>query len=85
IFDFACRGRALNPEHILLSNLRHIHALRDARGLLEESDRMLRGDSSLELITQDLKDACAYLDNILGKDFSAELLDKIFADFCIGK
>jgi len=85
IFDFACRGRALNPEHILLSNLRHIHALRDARGLLEEADRMLRGDSSLELITQDLKDACVYLDNILGKDFSAELLDKIFADFCIGK
>jgi tRNA modification GTPase len=39
----------------------------------------------LELIAQGFKDALMHLDDILGKSFSEDLLDKIFSEFCIGK
>jgi tRNA modification GTPase len=39
----------------------------------------------VELAAQGLKDALGYLDELLGKKFAEDLLDKIFNEFCIGK
>lgn len=85
IYDFVYQGKLPGPELILVSNLRHIQALRDAQKLVIQSRVILADKLSIEFITQNLKDACVYLDKILGKDFSADLLDIIFRDFCIGK
>jgi tRNA modification GTPase len=85
LYDFVYQGKLPSPEFILVSNLRHIQALRDAQKLVGQA-RVILGDKlPIEFITQNLKDACVYLDKILGKDFSADLLDRIFMDFCIGK
>ena len=70
---------------MLVSNLRHIHALHDAQKLVGQARVLLDDKLSIEFITQNLKDACVYLDKILGTSFSEDLLDKIFMDFCIGK
>ncbi|MDP3042231.1 MAG: tRNA uridine-5-carboxymethylaminomethyl(34) synthesis GTPase MnmE [Candidatus Omnitrophota bacterium] len=85
LYDFVYQGKLPSPEFILVSNLRHIHALRDAQKLVGEARVILADKLSIEFITQNLKDACVYLDKILGKNFSADLLDRIFTDFCIGK
>ena len=85
LYDFVYQGKLPDSELMLVSNLRHIQALRDARKLVGEAKASLAGKLSIELIAQNLKDACVYLDNILGKNFSADLLDRIFTDFCIGK
>jgi len=85
IYDFVYQGKLLNPELILVSNLRHIQALADAQKLIGQARVLLADNSSVEFTAQNLKDACVYLDALLGKDFSADLLDKIFMDFCIGK
>jgi len=83
--DFVYQGQLPNPEFMLVSNLRHIHALREAQKFIVQARGLLTEQLPIELITQDLKDACVYLDKILGKNFSADLLDRIFANFCIGK
>jgi tRNA modification GTPase len=85
IYDFVYQGKQPLPELMLVSNLRHIQALRQAKQLLEEARGYLAEKLSPEFTTQNLRDACLYLDKILGKNFSVDLLDKIFADFCIGK
>ena len=85
IYDFVYQGKLSSHEFILVSNLRHIHALRDAQKLVGEARGNLADKLSLEFITQNLKDACVYLDKLLGKNLSADLLDRIFTDFCIGK
>ncbi|MCX5699535.1 MAG: tRNA uridine-5-carboxymethylaminomethyl(34) synthesis GTPase MnmE [Candidatus Omnitrophica bacterium] len=85
LYDFVYQGKLPSPEFMLVSNLRHIHALRDARKLVGEARVSLADKLPIEFIAQNLKDACVYLDKILGKSFSEDLLDKIFADFCIGK
>ena len=44
------------------------------------------GDSmSLDILSMELEDIVRHLGSILGKDIDAAVLDRIFADFCIGK
>ena len=85
LYDLVYQGKLYSPEFTLVSNLRHIQALKDAQKLVSQAQVALTDKLSLEFITQNLKDACVYLDEILGKNFSEDLLEKIFTDFCIGK
>lgn len=85
LYDFVYQGKLPSPEFTLVSNLRHIHALWGAQKLVSEARVSLTNKLSIEFITQNLRDACVYLDKILGKNFSLDLLDRIFMDFCIGK
>jgi len=82
---FVYKGKLQAPEFALVSNLRHIHALKDARKLIEQAKAALTDKLPLEFIAQNIKDACVYLDKILGRSFPEDLLERIFADFCIGK
>jgi tRNA modification GTPase len=78
-------GKVKSSEPLLVSNLRHIEAIKEAQKLVAEAADSLDNKLSLEFAAQEIKDALAHLDDILGKRFSEDLLDKIFADFCIGK
>jgi tRNA modification GTPase len=59
--------------------------LRQARKLVAEASISLDNKLSSEFIAQDIKDALICIDELLGKKFSEDLLDKIFSEFCIGK
>lgn len=83
--DLVYKGKLYSPEFALVSNLRHERGLKDARKLIHEAEVALRDKLPPEFIAQNLKDACVYLDKILGRSFSKDLLEKIFTDFCIGK
>jgi tRNA modification GTPase len=83
--EFVYQGKLLSPEFTLVSNLRHVSALKDAEKLLNHAAGVFAEKLPLEFFAQDLKDACAYFDKILGRDLPSDLLDRIFADFCIGK
>jgi len=87
IADLVYRGGIRSPEPVLVSKLRHIESIRKAQKLIAEAVDSVDNNNKLsqEFIAQDIKDALVYLDNILGKKFSEELLDKIFSEFCIGK
>lgn len=63
---------------------RHIAALKRARDSLKE---VLDGyeDLSSDCILVDLEDAAAALYEIQGKDVSAEVVDRVFERFCLGK
>ncbi len=85
VVNLVYKGHLVKQESVLVSNLRHIQALKKAKNLIAEGCVSMDNKLSSEFIAQDIKDALGYLDDILGKRFSEELLDKIFADFCIGK
>jgi tRNA modification GTPase len=85
IVNLVHAGRVSNPESVLVSNLRHIEALKKAEKLIAQAIDSLDNRLSLEFICQDVKDTLSYLDMVLGKNFSEDLLDKIFSGFCIGK
>ncbi len=78
-------GRAVCCESAWLSNRRHIEKMRQAQKFIEEALNSLDNRMPCECIAQDLKYAAGCMDAILGADFSHDLLDKIFSEFCIGK
>lgn len=79
------KGEANLNEPVMVSNFRHIRALAEAQKLIAEAAKSLDNKLSAEFIAQDVKDALARIDELLGKKFSEDLLEKIFSDFCIGK
>ena len=85
IANLVYNGRVSSSESILVSNLRHIEVIKRAQKLIAQAIDSLDNKLSLEFIAQDIKDALLYLDDILGKRFSEDLLNKIFSEFCIGK
>jgi len=85
IASLVYEGKINSSEPAIISNLRHIEALNAAQKLVAQAVHSLDNKLPLEFIAQDLKDALAHLDSLLGKKFSEDLLDKIFSEFCIGK
>jgi tRNA modification GTPase len=85
IADLVYNGKIKSQESAIMSNLRQITVLRKAQKLIAEALNSLDNKLSLEFIAQDMKEALGHLDDILGKRFSEDLLDKIFNEFCIGK
>jgi tRNA modification GTPase len=65
--------------------LRQIQSLRQAEILIAQALASLDNRLTPELVCQDIRDALGSLDELLGRKFSEELLDKIFSEFCIGK
>ncbi|MDD4894198.1 MAG: tRNA uridine-5-carboxymethylaminomethyl(34) synthesis GTPase MnmE [Candidatus Omnitrophica bacterium] len=85
IADLVYNGKINRSEPAIVSNLRHIEAVKKAQKLIAQSIYSLDNKLSAEFIAQDIKDALNNLDDILGKNSSEDLLDKIFSGFCIGK
>jgi len=78
-------GKVRQSESMMVGNLRHIESIKKVQKLIAEALNSLDNRLSLEFIAQDIKEALGYFDEILGKRFSQDLLDKIFSEFCIGK
>ena len=85
IVDLVYKGRLISRESFMVSNIRHISALKRAGKFIFAAGKSLEKKLSLEFAAQDVLDALGEIDGILGKKFSEGLLDKIFSEFCIGK
>lgn len=64
----------------LISHDRQLRALRDARDAIGDVD-----DLPAELLAEQIRQAAASLDRLLGRIGAEEYLDEIFTSFCIGK
>lgn len=85
IVEMIHKGELIIHESVYISNNRHIQELKKAQKLVAESIESFSDTLSIEFIAQNLKDSISYVDDLLGKNFSEDLLDKIFNQFCIGK
>lgn len=72
-------------EGVLVSNMRHIEALKAARASLDSGAASLQKGLSLEFAALDVKKALDALGALTGEVFSEDLLDVIFSKFCVGK
>lgn len=78
-------GKTISTNGVLISNVRHIQSLKECEVILEKAQVSMDQEIPFELICEDLKIAVNCLDRITGRNIDADLLDKIFAEFCIGK
>ncbi len=64
-----------------LTNARHLSALSDALTCVESA----RAAHELDCAATDIRAALHHLGLITGREADAELIDRIFSDFCVGK
>ncbi|MBX5456769.1 MAG: tRNA uridine-5-carboxymethylaminomethyl(34) synthesis GTPase MnmE [Thermogemmatispora sp.] len=85
IANLVLAGRALQGDSVLVTNLRHQEALRLASQHLQAALATLEQGLPLDFVSIDLQAACHALGEITGETASADLLERIFSEFCIGK
>ena len=80
-------GWRANPagEGLFMARHRHLLALAESHGHLEAAAEMVKSETQLELLAEELRLSQRALSSITG-EFSADaLLGEIFSQFCIGK
>lgn len=68
-----------------LTNARQISLAKQAYKSLEEAEKSLKEDMPIDMIEIDLKECFDTLGEIIGETYSEEILDHLFANFCVGK
>ncbi len=72
-------------SELILCNTRQIASLNETLECISNAMTLLTNNLTLDVICIEIRDAIHQLSNILGEDFTEELLDGIFSKFCIGK
>jgi tRNA modification GTPase len=78
-------GQQPPREGPMVTRLRQWEALQHARQCLLQAQDALEQRLSGEFIAVDLREALEWLGEIVGLNYTEDLLDKIFSEFCIGK
>lgn len=72
-------------DYNYLSNARQIALVKRALESIENAMESAKNEVPLEMIAQDISDAYSILGEIIGSTYKDELLDELFAKFCLGK
>ena len=71
-------------ENIIVSE-RHKELLMNAYNMLIKAKEEINIDMPIDMISLNIKEAGKYLGQIIGKDISVDVSNKVFEKFCIGK
>ena len=72
-------------DYTYLANERQLTLAKKALKNLEDAKVSLESDEPVDIIEIDLKEVFDILGSITGESYSDELLDELFANFCVGK
>ena len=78
-------GEIAAENRAIITNIRHKEALTNANASILRAIDALKSDVPYDLLSIDVLDCAAHLGEITGKTVSEEVVDKIFARFCLGK
>jgi len=81
----AALGGGETPDDVLVSNTRHIEALRRVIERLEASDRLLQEGVDPTLVAVEVAESQEALGEITGATTAEDILERIFERFCVGK
>lgn len=76
---------AVRKADPIVSNVRHISLLKQVRQNLENALESMTVGMSVDIVAIDLKDALDNLRKITGQSLGDDIIDQIFAQFCLGK
>ncbi|MEM7175035.1 MAG: tRNA uridine-5-carboxymethylaminomethyl(34) synthesis GTPase MnmE [Chlamydiota bacterium] len=79
------QGNAPSKEEVILSSERHFRALTAATKAVNQVRLGLKNQLSPEFLAADLRFALTELGTIIGVNVTEDLLNRIFAKFCVGK
>ncbi|MCL6638572.1 MAG: tRNA uridine-5-carboxymethylaminomethyl(34) synthesis GTPase MnmE [Firmicutes bacterium] len=78
-------GGVAAEEEVLITNVRHKNALEKALRRLTEAREGIMAGVPVDIAAIDIRGAWQALGEITGKNLTGDIIERIFADFCIGK
>ena len=84
LLDYTNREE-LTEGNVIVTNLRHVEALKSALQSLQSAHKALKEGISTDLVAEDLRMCLNSLGEIVGEVTNDEILGNIFAHFCVGK
>ncbi|MGM0471156.1 MAG: tRNA uridine-5-carboxymethylaminomethyl(34) synthesis GTPase MnmE [Bacillota bacterium] len=85
ISDLVLDGKVQSNDQTLVTNLRHKQALEAAYESIKRVEQTISQGLPADFATIDLKEALEELGKITGDTVDEDIIDRIFADFCLGK
>ena len=85
IIDEVLDEKFKTDEDIMLTRVRHKNALKEACKALEKVNETLKKGLPHDFLTIDLKKCLDNLGKITGETIDEDIVERIFADFCLGK
>jgi tRNA modification GTPase len=85
IVEMVYGGQVSAGDTGLVSNIRHKNLLESAINSANITIETIKDNLPLELISVDLKDCWDLLGQVTGDTIAEDIIDQIFANFCIGK
>ena len=68
-----------------LTNARSIALLNETLKLVSDAKRSIENNIPIDMVEIDIKEAWTKLGEIIGQNYSEELIDQLFSQFCLGK
>ena len=80
------QGGSVQASHeAMLSNVRHITLMEQAKVSLDQSILAIDSGMPIDLIVTDIRDAWELLGDITGESLRESMVDELFKRFCLGK
>lgn len=83
--DLVYGGEIVQKESMMVNNVRHIELLQQAVKSLTDALHMSEIREALDFIEVDVKNAYERLGEIIGETVSDNIINEVFARFCLGK
>ena len=83
--DLVYGGEIVQKESMMVNNVRHIELLEQAVKSLTDALHMSERREALDFIEVDVKNAYERLGEIIGETVSYDIINEVFARFCLGK
>ena len=78
-------GEITQSESMMVNNVRHINLLTDSFNSLEDALQMAVNREALDFIEIDVKNAYELTGEIIGESVNDDIINEVFARFCLGK
>lgn len=78
-------GEITQSESMMVNNVRHINLLTESRNSLEDALHMAANREALDFIEIDVKNAYELTGEIIGESVNDDIINEVFARFCLGK
>ena len=78
-------GQVTQMESLLVTNVRHMELLEKAKQAIEDAHAMAARSEALDFIEVDVRHCWELLGEIIGESVTEDIIDQVFARFCLGK
>lgn len=78
-------GQIKQEESLLVTNVRHMELLEKAKSAIDDAHAMAANSEALDFIEVDVRRCWELLGEIIGESVTEDIIDEVFARFCLGK